>query len=330
MNKSVIHHITNELVIEYIDKYPSFPNRTLARHICIVEKLDKEFIENVRSLIRYTRGCSGDKLRSYNQLLDKRFPKYSFPDGITNDYTAFHINEMRIGIISDLHVPFHSQKSLKIALNHFKTKKIKTILINGDFIDCYHYSNFVKHNYEEVPLPQVVFDTAEDILEHIKNMGFSIYYKLGNHEDWYETAIRKHDNAFASLDIMSFEEVLPFRKYVKKVIKDKRVVKFGKLNILHGHEFFGKPSIELAPRWYYNKAKTNILCSHIHAPGFFPFKDINDSIKGSWVTGCMFDLHPAYSPLNNFIHGFACAYKDKDGDFEVENMRIINGKIGPA
>jgi len=38
-------------------------------------------------------------------------------------------------------------------------------------------------------------------------------------------------------------------------------------------------------------------------------------------------MNPMYMPINKWNHGFAFVQISEGGDFEVDNLRIINGKI---
>jgi hypothetical protein len=47
-----------------------------------------------------------------------------------------------------------------------------------------------------------------------------------------------------------------------------------------------------------------------------------------WSIGCLCGLHPEYAPLNKWVHGFAIVHgESEDGYFEVENKRIVEGRI---
>ena len=57
--------LKREIILEYMQKWPDLPNRTLAKLIYSRDDNYKVFnsAESVRTLIRYYRGANGDKLR---------------------------------------------------------------------------------------------------------------------------------------------------------------------------------------------------------------------------------------------------------------------------
>jgi hypothetical protein len=46
-----------------------------------------------------------------------------------------------------------------------------------------------------------------------------------------------------------------------------------------------------------------------------------------WSTGCLCDLRPEYARINKFNHGFASVQVYGDGQFDVHNFRIANGRV---
>ena len=47
-----------------------------------------------------------------------------------------------------------------------------------------------------------------------------------------------------------------------------------------------------------------------------------------WSQGCLCDLTPEYARINRWNHGFAVVTVDKDGTFDVDNLRISKqGKV---
>ena len=52
----------------------------------------------------------------------------------------------RVGVIGDIHIPFHDPKALSLILNVFKDSKVDEIVLNGDILDFYNVnSHGAKH-----------------------------------------------------------------------------------------------------------------------------------------------------------------------------------------
>lgn len=129
------------------------------------------------------------------------------------------------------------------------------------------------------------------------------------------------------VDEFKLEEIIKARAEGIEVISDKKIIKAGDLNIVHGHEFGGSvfSPVNVA-RGLYLRAKVSAMQGHNHQSSEHTESDMNGNIKTTWSAGCLCELHPAYLPINKWNHGFAMV--DIDGDnFEVRNKRIYKGKI---
>jgi hypothetical protein len=54
--------------------------------------------------------------------------------------------------------------------------------------------------------------------------------------------------------------------------------------------------------------------------------DLDKKVITCWSIGCLCNLFADYDLYNKWNHGFAVIRTDGES-FEVENMRIINGKV---
>jgi hypothetical protein len=108
-----------------------------------------------------------------------------------------------------------------------------------------------------------------------------------------------------------------------------QLVMAGKLPILHGHEVPNISRTVNPARGLFQHTKTWAMCSHCHTTSQHPAKDIYGTLLTTWSTGCLCDLSPDYNPFgNNWNWGFALVNVEKNGDFEVENKRILpSGKV---
>ena len=121
--------------------------------------------------------------------------------------------------------------------------------------------------------------------------------------------------------------LLNFRDLSIELIDDKRVAKFGDLNLIHGHELPGGAYSPVNPaKGLYNKAKRPTMCGHHHQTSEHAEKDIEDNITTCWSVGTLGTLHPEYAVVNKWNHGFAFVEKEGD-DFKVINKRIYNGRL---
>jgi hypothetical protein len=111
-------------------------------------------------------------------------------------------------------------------------------------------------------------------------------------------------------------------------VGEKRIIKAGNLNIAHGHEFpSGISSPVNIARGLYMRAKADAICGHHHRSSNHVEQDINGHMITTWSVGCLCDLHPLYMPINSWNHGVALITLDEEGNVDVQNKRIKNGRI---
>jgi len=279
--------------------------------------------EAIRSTLRALTGSHGDYKRSKLKTIEW----ITIPDPEVEDYSKVEVNDKRIGILSDIHLPYYDKKALVSAVNSIKNFDATTIILNGDIIDCYHLSNFDKDprnrsfKYE--------LDMLKNFFEDIRKAfpKARILYKIGNHEERYERAILQRLPALIDLDLVSFENVIKAKEFGIEVIKNKRVIKIGKLNVIHGHEIrAGIISPVNIARGFFLKTKASTLGGHHHRTSEHIEHDLNGDFIGCFSTGCLCGLTPGYMPINSWNHGFALM-ENYGNDFHVRNLKIINGKV---
>jgi hypothetical protein len=114
---------------------------------------------------------------------------------------------------------------------------------------------------------------------------------------------------------------------VELMQNDLQPYKLGKLFVLHGHEIKMSWGAVNFARLYYLKTHCNVLAFHHHQTHEYIASKLDNSIEGAWTGGCLCKLHPEYAPNNAWNHGFTVVTWDADGDFSVQNKKIIGGKV---
>lgn len=323
-----------DIVVEYIRKYPNTPNLTLAKTIL------KQFpqmgsLDSVRSLIRYARGCKGKERRRYAVEDIKRDTNSKtnvfdiLPEGLKSfeDWSPVHIHGTSVLILSDIHVPYHNSDALRLAINYGKQHKVDTIILNGDIADFYSISKFVRDPRK------VDFEFELEVLKLFLieiRMAFPkarILYKVGNHEERFEIYCKVKAPELFGMGWTSYENITGCKDLDIEVVKDKRIIKIGKLNVIHGHEF-GKTVFDPVnpARGFYMKGKECCLGSHLHRTSEHVETSMDGNVIGCWSTGCLCEMRPEYAPMNKWNLGMAHVTQNEHG-FTVFNRKIINGEV---
>jgi predicted phosphodiesterase len=323
--------ITGEIVKEYLRKFPKIQSMTLAKKIYSENKEVFNTLETVRTAIRSYRGKSGKQNRKH--LTDRSFvdqkpepPKLPKSEKENKQTYVFPTQCNKILIISDIHAPYHDEQAIELALNYGVEQGANTVLINGDLIDFYQLSRFEKDPRKRSVKYEL--DCVREILKYIRYkfpLATIIYY-LGNHDHRYHKYMIQKAPELLDIEEFNLYSLLKCAENQIILLDNNRGTRAGKLNIRHGHEFYGSGGVFPA-RSYYLKAKDNILVSHVHRTSEYTEPNINKKLNAGFTIGCLSDLDPDYSPNNAYNLGFGFVTVDKSGDFTVQNKRIINGEI---
>jgi predicted phosphodiesterase len=319
-----------QIARRYREQYGwDMPTLKLSRIMYKSESLSFKDVEDARRILRYIEGKTGKHDRKYTtkrQVDDRPKNPYSLPDSDETTYEPYNIEAKRVLVLSDIHIPYHSIDALSAAFDFAKDEKPDAILLNGDTIDFHGLSRFVKDpKARSFAYELNAFKKFFEVL--IQIFGCKIYFKLGNHEERYNHFLMMKAAELEGVDEFSLENIIKARAEGIEVIGDKRILKMGDLNVVHGHEFGGSifSPVNIA-RGLFLRAKVSAMQGHNHQTSEHTETNMNRQITTTWSLGCLCELHPAYLPINKWNHGFAIV--DIDGDnFHVRNKRIDKGKV---
>ncbi|AXH76568.1 MAG: vacuolar protein sorting 29 [Bacteriophage sp.] len=318
---------------EYRLKYGmDMPTAKLARILYKDNPLLYTTAETARTALRKLEGKTGAFNRKFtddkSMFKEGERPKnpYNLPKSDEAVYEPFVIKESNVLVLSDIHIPYHSIEALTAAFDYAKKDKPDAILLNGDTIDFFGLSRFCKEPGKRSFADELkTFAEFFEILH--RTFKCQVYFKLGNHEERYNHFLWQKAGEIADVNEFNLSEIIKARAEGIQVIGEKRIIKLGDLNVLHGHEFGGSvfSPVNIA-RGLFLRAKTSALQGHNHQTSEHTESDMNGKITTTFSSGCLCELHPAYLPINKWNHGMTRVRVD-GMNFEVSNKRIHNGKI---
>lgn len=322
-----------DIAIDYRLRHPDMPTLKLARIMYSENNLLFKDVESARSVLRNIEGKRGDARRKTAMkkptYMEEARPynPYKLPKSDEVMYEPFAFpHHNKVGILSDIHLPYHNLEALTEALSSLKREKVDAVLLNGDTIDCHTLSRFAKDPKKrdfkyEIDTLKLFFEKLDEILK------CKIYFKIGNHEARYEHFLMQKAHELKGIDDFEFSNIIKAREKGIEVIESNRYMKLNGLNGIHGHEYFGVTSPVNIARGLYMKGKTSAFQGHNHQTSEHTETDMNGNITTTWSVGCLSELHPAYMPLNKWNHGYAWVEMDANGvDYKFHNKRIYKGK----
>lgn len=263
------------------------------------------------------------KIESFN--LDE-LDSFGIEPGIGKEYTSARLPEYlkKIGILSDIHVPFHSLEALTCAIKYLKDQQIDCLYLNGDTFDFYSISRHEKEK-DLRDFPREI-EMARNFLQKLRDIfpTIPIYFKAGNHENRFQRYLFSQAEEFAGLHELQFDKFFRMDHLKIEWVEDWQGMEMGDLLVCHGHELMAggmNPS-----QTTFNKTFCNTLIGHVHRTTSTTKKDGFKKFIHSYSTGCLTHLSPKYYPFAQHNHGFALV-EIQDGKSKVSNLMIKDGKI---
>lgn len=210
------------------------------------------------------------------------------------DYTIICIN--------DLHIPHHDNKVVELVFSFIKQKQPDELVLNGDILDCYWVSSFLKNPSSKVYLQDecnTFYKLFNDLRKHIPNT--IITFINGNHEDRILKETWKNP-AFYGIKELEIEKLLKFDKLRINYQKNRYIIR--DFLFTHG-EMVSKHSSFTAKAEFERHKCRDGMSGHTHRLGCF--HQSIDGITTSWYeNGCLCTLNPEYvKEVVNWQHGFS-------------------------
>ena len=310
--------------------HPDAPARTLARRL-VKEANGAITIEAARRRIARQFGVHGVKARKEVKAACPRKPRQAgevrtMPRSMAEPWTPYVMNVVGpVGIISDVHVPYHSETAVAAAVGMLKEQdSLAGILLNGDIADFYAISRYMKDPKQRDFKAEL--EAVRDFIAYLRSEfpHAPIVYKLGNHEERWQHWLWQHAAEISDDPRMSLCAWLDLDKHGVQLVENQRPIMLGQLPVFHGHEL---PRGMAAPvnvaRGVWMRMKGTGLVGHHHRTSNHAESDWRHRETANWSVGCLCDLTPEYSRVNAWNWGAAVVDVHANGTFDVHNYRIM-------
>lgn len=324
----------SKLAADFLRNKPDVPSRTAARELCRLYPTEFTSLERARSAVRRILGNNGKQhrddmdnkslFRPARKAGEVRVPAAA----ASKDRSPFILDVTgNVLVLSDIHLPYHDENALEIALKDGMDRGCKGVLLNGDILDFYALSRWEKDPQQRDLRNEVLVGRA--FLQLVRECfpKARIVWKMGNHEERHESWMYAHGQDWLGFPEFELFSLLLCDRYGIEVVKDKRIIRLGKLNVIHGHEYRFNISNPVNPaRGFFLRAKACVLGGHLHQTSHHSERNLEGRQVSAWSQGCLCNLSPDYAPLNNWDHSFSIVTVKGD-DFHVSPRRIVNGKL---
>jgi predicted phosphodiesterase len=311
-------------------RFPDAPARTLARRL-VADSNGAITLHQARMRIQRQFGVQGKQHRKKIKAAAPRKPReagqvYSMPPSHAEPWTS-HVMKVLgpVGILSDIHVPYHSEVAVTAAVEFLKGQDLAALLLNGDIADFYAISRYMKDPKQRDFKGEL--EAVRRFVAWLRSVfpDIPIVLKAGNHEERWNHWLWQHAPEISDDPRMSLTGWLDLAKHDITLVEDQRPIMLGKLPVLHGHEL---PRGMAAPvnvaRGAFLRTLSTVLVGHSHRTSNHAEADMWHHETACWSTGCLCDLRPEYARINRWNHGFAVATVYERGQFDVNNYRVMS------
>lgn len=231
---------------------------------------------------------------------------------------------------NDIHVPEHNDAALACFVKTAELLRPDGITLNGDIMDCGLWS---RHDIDKKPKCNWTdsqfyeksrrdFDAMTSFLNQLDSCGAKRKrWQLGNHEEWLEDFIRQSPSTRRKF--FGLEERLHLKRRRWQLSPYNKPLYVGKLAIIHGL-FTGQHHAAKTV----NSMAGSVLYGHSHDIQAYSKHTLEHTTHMGWCNGCLCDLNPEYlkNKGQNWSHGFSVVYAWPNGSFQVDQIRIQNGR----
>ena len=235
----------------------------------------------------------------------------------------------KLVVFGDTHIPFHDQSALNLLFKYLKSCQPDTIVINGDWIDCYEISKFRKVPIEKAEFSKEI-EMGRKFLEKIRNLcpNSEIIYIEGNHEmrlrkflidrapELYKVFLGGYfdnSNAGTLMDYLLGCHKLnityvPLREDMDKFSHN--YIEYHGVYI--GHFDKALKNACYTARMLRDELGVNVIQSHTHKIGYSA-RTYLDEVKYGMEIGCLCGK-PTFQEAADWQLGWLVAYIDPDND----------------
>ncbi len=310
-------------------EFPDADTRTLAK------RLAREFkctIEQARSSLRRVRGQVGKAHRKHATVpkkAGKAGAKPKLPPSQSEEWKPLNLDPGKTLCLSDIHIPYHDSAAVEAAVTWARRRKPDTVLLNGDTLDFYTISRWIKDPRKRDFKAEL--EAGVEFLRWLRNKFSSsrIIFKVGNHEDRWNHWLWNSAPEICDLPHVQLDAILELDDIGIELIGDGRPVQAGSLPIFHGHELpKGMTNPVNMARGAFLRMLDTVLVGHGHRSSSHTEPSWMHTEVTTWSQGCLCNLYPEYARINKWNHGFAFIEHESSGEFDLQNLRISKqGKV---
>lgn len=227
----------------------------------------------------------------------------------------------------DCHFGAEDKKAIELFRLFCKEEKPGTVILNGDLVDAYELSHFLKEPTADGLKSEI--ESAKSFLKKLRASlpDASLVYVWGNHSQrWDKSILAKMPELFG---VISLDELLNCKDLGIKVIKTIQTDAWYEWHdVLIGHWNSATKGAGMTARKLMMEKGTNLIQSHTHRLGATAYRWSNRTTY-AYETGCLCSLNPPYVTNPDWQQGFIVGYWDGKNSWcfpvPIKDGRLLYG-----
>jgi predicted phosphodiesterase len=224
-------------------------------------------------------------------------------------------------VINDIQIPYQDTRVMALVYGFIRNLKPNGVILNGDIVDCYAISDFVRSpSGPHSIMPEV--RGAGKLMGAIAPYTSSRVWIGGNHEDRLRRYEWKRLPELAEHPDLGFESLFKLSDYGFDWQPYGSFYNLGKLMVTHG-SLVSKHSA-ISAKNHFDKYGTSVLVGHTHRLGVYYKRNVR-GVHGAWENGCLCRLDPEYVQHPDWQQGFSVVNVWPGGRYAVQQIPILPG-----
>lgn len=226
---------------------------------------------------------------------------------------------VRGAVIGDVHVPYHDQAAIDLAVKVLKWWHSDVLVHNGDLLDFYVLSAYDQN-------PERQYRTQDEIdLWHIEVLAPILaagkcrhIFTPGNHEDRLRRHLWKHPELYGvrSLELPNLLELDHYGiEYASQCVEFSNL-----LEVSHGTRVSQISGYSAKAEQHLRKYGISTITGHVHRAGRFQTATRHGNVIGQ-EGGCLCSLEPEYATHVDWVHGLTL-FNIHNGDCRIDFVQF--------
>jgi len=243
----------------------------------------------------------------------------------------------KIIVGGDTHIPFHNPQAVALFIQFLRWFKPDTLVINGDFLDCFQLSKYERSPFLEKETFQEEIKIARTLLKKMASTCKELYLIEGNHEWRLKKYIQQRARELYWLPGLRMERILGLgekdliRKAVIKYVAcpdnlsdfTHNYINLNGLYIGHFHKVLKNAGY--TARILRDELGINLITGHTHRIGL-TWRQYIEEQKMGMESGCLCSLEPTYMRNPDWTNGFVVCYQEGE-NWTCYPIPIINNQF---